>query len=84
MSQTDDCAFARHAGAADCGALFGMTGHFGTVMPEVNFRMPPWSPLDWPSARAPSKPTRLQPNQLAWCAANVPGFVDLLAERADG
>lgn len=32
----------------------------------------------------PAKPDRLQPNQLAWCAANVPGFVDLLAERADG
>lgn len=27
------------------------------------------------------KPRRLQPGQLAWCAANVPGFVDLLAPR---
>lgn len=31
-----------------------------------------------PMVPPPVRPTRLQPGQLAWCSANVPGFVDLL------
>jgi hypothetical protein len=43
-----------------------MASAFRPALPIHIFRLPP------------AKPRRLQPGQLAWCSANVPGFVDLL------
>jgi hypothetical protein len=69
---TDDCAFARHGGGYGAMPLgWWWRGTAPRGVPAADAMR-----LD---AEYRARRNRLQPNQLAWCAANVPGFVDLLA-----